>query len=181
VEAPDDRAGELVPCPECGKQVRLPDGAIGLEVGSSRKCPGCKRQWPTETVVCVNCGYNFKTKSKTKARSNVPDRVLSYGIRWLGHVRYYRVFRNERDRVCLNVRRKFFFVPVGNATYDLGEFEAIVTDYRDGGDEYSGVYYLWLEARGGRRATIFKSADEEAFHELLNFVSAAGGLQIKRG
>jgi hypothetical protein len=181
--AEDDHFGRQVRCPSCQGLVQVPDepaeqGGYGVE--QFRKCPGCKREWPLDTVVCVDCGYNFETRRKMKTRYDIVERNLDVGVAALGSFTRYRVFRNSRGRPCLTVTRKFLFVPLGSTTYDLGDFRAVLTDFTEGSDEAPDVFYLELESRRGQNVRIFRSSDEEKMKELIDLVAHAGRLEIKR-
>jgi hypothetical protein len=183
VQALDELAGRRVRCPACQGLVRLPgepQGQAGYGIEKARKCPGCKREWPVDTVLCIDCGHNFETGRKLRTKYNVPDRVLDVGASWLGPYARYRVFRNERGRACLNVSRTFLFLPLGSATYDLSDYRAVLTDFAAGDDDSPDTFYLELEGRGERAVRIFRSSDEEKFKELTDLLAQAGRIEIKR-
>jgi hypothetical protein len=183
VQAADDQAGRKVRCPGCQDLVRLPGERkeqAGYGVEQVRKCPGCKREWPLETVVCTDCGHNFETGRKLKTRYDVPDRIIDDGIGWLGTFTRYRVFRGRRGEPCLNVSRKFLFLPLGSTTYDLSDYRAILTDFAAGDDDNPDVFYLQLAGSGRKTVTIFRSFNEQAFKAVLDLVAQAGRLEIQR-
>src|SRR5262245_27481877 len=92
LQAPDDRAGSEVRCPACRGLVRVPgegEAPGGYAVEQVRKCPGCRREWPLSTVVCVDCGYHFEAGRKMRTKYQVADRVLEVGSVWTGtYTRY---------------------------------------------------------------------------------------------
>jgi hypothetical protein len=181
--AEDDHAGRQVRCPSCQGVVSVPDQPAkpaAYSVEKFRKCPGCKREWPDDTVVCVDCGYNFETGRKMKTKYKVLDRVLDVGIAALGTVTRYRVFRNVRGKPYLTITRKVLFIPLGSKTYDLSDYRAVLTDFAPGNDEAPDVFYLELESRRGRDVRIFRASDEEKMKELIDLVAQAGRLEIKR-
>src|SRR5207245_1675133 len=99
LQVSDDEAGRKVRCPSCKDLVRVPGEAeepAGFGVEQVRKCPNCKREWPLDAVVCIECGYNFETGRKMRTKYNIPDRVITLGAVWLGSYTRYRVFRSER-------------------------------------------------------------------------------------
>jgi hypothetical protein len=178
VKARDDQAGVKVRCSSCRAMVRVPEEEYGVE--RVRKCPGCKREWPVKTVVCVDCGYNFESRRKLKTTIRVPDRVIDVGVVWLGCYVRYRFFRIGSEALGLNWSRKFFFIPLGNYNYNLKEYSAVLTDFVAGNDDGPDMLYLRLEGRGKRTVTIYSSPDEEKFKELVDLISQAGGLEVKR-
>jgi hypothetical protein len=183
VRAADEQAGRKVRCPSCRALVRLPGEpaeSAGHGVERVRQCPGCRRQWPLDAVVCIDCGHHFETGRRLRTTCHTPDRVIDDGVVWLGSYTRYRLFRGRRGQPCLQVSRKFLFLPLGSATYNLSDYQAIRTDFSGGGAECSDVFYLELEGPAGRAVTIFRSSDEEKFKELLDLVAQAGRLEIKR-
>lgn len=182
LRAPDDQAGRQMRCPACRQLLRVPgepDDAGGYAVEQVLKCKGCRREWPVGTVVCVECGYNFETGRKLRTKVQVPDRVIEVGSGWAGTYTRYRVYRDGRGKPRLGVSRKLLFVPLGETTYDLSAYRAVLTDY-SGDDDEGGTYYLELEAPGRRPEAIFAEANEEAMRELVELIARAGGLEIKR-
>jgi hypothetical protein len=141
LQAPDDQAGREMRCPRCRELVGVPaaDTAEGYGVERVQKCPGCKREWPVGTVVCIDCGYNFETRRKMKTKYKVPDRALVVGATWLGTYTSYRVYRDDRGKPRLDISRKLLFLPVGGASHDLSTFRAVLTDYAEG-DESGGTF-----------------------------------------
>jgi hypothetical protein len=185
LQAPDDQSGNQMRCPACRELVRVPaaggEAPDGYAVEKVRKCPGCKREWPLDAVICVDCGYNFETGRKMKTKYKVPDRVLDVGAVWAGTYTRYRVYRDARGKPRLDITKKFLFLPVGGASHDLSAYRAVLTDYAVGDEEESvGTFYLKLAGPGQREVRIFRSSDEEAMKELIDLVVQAGRLEIKR-
>jgi hypothetical protein len=181
LQADDEQAGRKVRCPACNTVVDVPAPAepAGYAVERVRKCPGCKREWPTDTVVCVECGYNFETGRKMRTKYHIPDRVVEVrGL--LGTRTRYRVSRGVRGKPWLSVSQTLFSIPLGTRNYDLSAYRAILTDCAVGDEESSDVFYLELEGPGERSVNIFRSSNEEAMRELLDLVVQAGRLEIKR-
>ena len=182
VQAANEQAGRKVRCPSCQALVRLPgerEEPAGYGVEQVRKCPGCKREWPPDAVVCIDCGYNFETGRKMRTQYNIPDRVLDFGVVWLGCYTRYRVFRGERG-ACLSVSRKVLFIPMGSATYSLTDYGAVLTDFDAGDNESPDIYCLELEGVRKKNVAILTTTSEEKFKELTDLVAQAGRLEIKR-
>lgn len=177
--AEDEQAGTQVRCPACQAVVAVPEGgSYGVE--KVRRCPGCKHEWPVETVVCIDCGYNFDTGRKMRTKYKLVERTLDVGFAWTGSYWRYRVFRDGRGRPRLNVTRKMFFLPLRNSTYDLSTFRAVLTDFVAGDGENPDVFTLYLDGPGKRPVRIFCASGEEKMKELLDLVAQAGRLEIRR-
>jgi hypothetical protein len=183
VQTRDEEAGRKVRCPSCQGLVDVPGVAEELDtygVEQVRRCPGCKRDWPLDTVVCIECGHNFETGRKLRTKYNIRDRIIDVGIVWLGTCTRYRVFRNERGKPFLGVSRKFLFIPLGESIYDLSAYRTIYTDFVAGHDDNPDVSILELEGPGKRAVTIFQSSDDEQMKDLIDMIAGAGQLEIKR-
>ncbi|MFT5523006.1 MAG: hypothetical protein ACI9G1_001270 [Pirellulaceae bacterium] len=103
--APDNLAGKAVRCPKCGNPLQIPNpqaeqpqqqGGVGDlldEVGVEQHapvyqgpaCPSCTEPVKEEQVICVNCGYNLKTKKKLKTRIEHEEKKIKeiYGNSYL--------------------------------------------------------------------------------------------------
>src|SRR5262245_3390018 len=127
LRAADDQAGCKVRCPSCQAVVRVPgeeEGGYGVE--AVRKCPGCRREWPADAAVCIDCGYDFRTGRKMRTKFKTRDRVVEMGVSWLGTTTRYRVWRDERGKPALSIAKSFLFIPLGTKTYHLKQFNAIL-------------------------------------------------------
>lgn len=40
---------------------RTPEAGYSVRPPNAKQCPTCARTWPTETVICVDCGYDWRT------------------------------------------------------------------------------------------------------------------------
>ncbi len=71
----DEAAGKRIRCPGCGTVLEVPSAeAIGQasepsekKPVSGRSCPWCTVQLPDDAVVCLSCGYDFRTGRKAAA------------------------------------------------------------------------------------------------------------------
>jgi hypothetical protein len=118
---------------------------------------------------------------RTKVKTHVREVVA--GHLWLGTYARYRVFRNKRGQPCLNVTRRLFFIPTGEITYDLSNYDAVVTDFRAAAGFFgrnNDCYYIQIEGPRKKPITIFASPVEHNFKELVDLLSQAGRLSIKR-
>jgi hypothetical protein len=87
VQAAGEQAGRNVRCPSCQRLLIVPgepEEPRGYGVAQVRQCPGCNREWPLATVVCIDCGYNFETGRKMRTKYNSRGRVIDVGPSWLG-------------------------------------------------------------------------------------------------
>ncbi len=186
LRAEDDEAGNSIRCPSCGGKVKVPDepeASSGYELVKIRKCPSCSHEWPRDAVVCVDCGYNFETGRKMRTKVKTHDREVVCGHLWLGAYARYRVFRGKRGQPCLNVTRKFLFIPTQDATYDLSNYDAVVTDFKAAGRFFgpnNDCYFVQIEGPRKKPVTIFESPGEHKFKELVDLLSQAGRLSVKR-
>jgi hypothetical protein len=183
LQAPEQQAGRKARCPSCQGLVVVPGELVEADsyvVEQVRKCPRCKSEWPTDTVVCVECGHNFETGRRLRTRYETVDRVIDVGLVWLGCYTRYSVRRSTRGKALLTISHRLFFLPLGTATYDLSAYRYIFTDFMAGDRESSDQFYLELQGPGQRDVNIFSSPDEQAMKELVDLVAKAGRLEIKR-
>ena len=111
VDAPDQYAGQQVPCPQCSQPLMVPNATpapatadaglggalegLGIEAGSGGiPCPNClDAEIPVGGVICVACGYNAETGSlmgdgevrQKKAFGAATYTYRSYGNEQLDH------------------------------------------------------------------------------------------------
>jgi len=195
LRVPEEHAGKKVRCTGCQAVMlvpaaELPEAAVVVEDEAEEagyamekvlKCPGCKHEWPVDTKVCIDCGYNFETGRKMQTKYNIRDRFVDLGSPALGTFTRYRVFRNAKGKPSLMVSRRFLFIPLGNKTYDLTGFRAILTDCVVGDEEEGGeVYYLTLEGPRWGKVKLLRSSNERKWREVLDMVQQAGRLEVKR-
>src|SRR5262245_43431015 len=103
LQVKDEQAGTRARCPFCRAVVSVPAGAQEEPeslpgVVPFMTCPKCKAEWPPETVVCVGCGYNFKTGKKLKTRYKVTDQFIDLGTTWMGTYTRFAVKRDKKGR-----------------------------------------------------------------------------------
>ena len=186
LQAKYDDAGNSIRCPSCGGKVKVPEEpeeSSGYGLVKIRKCPSCSHEWPRDAVVCVDCGYNFETGRKMRTKVKTHDREVVYGRLWLGTYAHYRVFRGKRGQPCLNVTEKFLFIPTQDTTYNLSNYNAVVTDFKAAARFFgrnNDCYFVQLEGPRKKPVSIFSSPAEHKFKELVDLLSQAGRLSIKR-
>lgn len=64
-------AAKKVRCPRCDREFAVPpppasDQVLGLAAEEDRACPECKAAVDPKAVLCVGCGYDFRTGKKLK-------------------------------------------------------------------------------------------------------------------
>jgi len=70
IDADADMRGQSLPCPTCGGDLDIPGTPPSREPPQSgqttlrKRCHGCGSLCPPDTVICVECGYNFNTREK---------------------------------------------------------------------------------------------------------------------
>lgn len=93
IKAPAELEGKRIKCKACGQAFAVqaapaaptaakppaadddegPAGPYGFkEIKLKARCPECAKELPTEdTVICINCGYNMKTRVRTHIKKTV--------------------------------------------------------------------------------------------------------------
>ena len=183
----DEQAGRKVRCPVCQDMVRVPgekaeEPDAGYAVETVRKCPSCRAEWTEDAVVCIRCGYNFRTGKKMETVYDIIQRTIVVGVRWLGSYTRLTIFRGRKGETSLTVARKFLFVPLGTRVLDLRDYDTIWTDCTlgDAEDNAPDVYYLELEGRKKGPVRILKTSDEWSMREVVDTLKEAARLQVKR-
>ena len=64
LEAPAEMSGDLVACPSCSAEFRVPTGESAPAVGGHASCPECGAQMEEDAVLCVQCGYHLTLGKK---------------------------------------------------------------------------------------------------------------------
>ena len=78
-EVDGSAAGTIQECPKCGAVSRIPEAASDPEqqteyADAVRKCPSCSKSAAASAVLCVNCGFDFRTGTQhTTSTSNEPS------------------------------------------------------------------------------------------------------------
>ena len=62
IAIPSESSAQRIRCPACQALLQIP-GAMagaaeseGYQTERLRTCPRCRREWPENTVVCIECG-----------------------------------------------------------------------------------------------------------------------------
>lgn len=62
LNAPDKLAGKKAKCPGCQQVITIPaSSAAAPDSAETATCPSCQSPAPEGSVICIQCGYNFKT------------------------------------------------------------------------------------------------------------------------
>jgi hypothetical protein len=183
----DELAGRKARCPSCQELVRVPgekaqERDAGYALEDIRKCPECKREWPGEAVICVQCGYNFKTGKAVERTYDILNQSIHFGVRWLGTYTHFQFFRGRRGQASLTIKKRFLFLPVGSRVIDLNDYDAVLIDcgIGDPGESVADVYYLELEGPRKRPIRILRTTNEWKMREVVDTLKEVAGLTIKR-
>src|SRR5262249_26557323 len=120
-----------------------------FQVEAVRVCPGCRRQWPEGTVLCTDCGHDFRTGKKVKRTYPVRDETVVAGWFFLGCHSRFTVRRDQKGHLFLIKQSFFLWIPVWTTVIDLRDYDAVVTDYKyiKHGDIQYDEFYLELHGR----------------------------------
>jgi hypothetical protein len=88
--------------------------------------------------------------------------------------------RDNKGKWRLTRHGWFFFQPIGKVVLDLSRYEALYTDFLQGGEDEGGVYVL--ELRGDRvpAVVIYRGNKERFARELMDMMQYQVGLRIER-
>lgn len=68
LEAPAEMAGDLVACPSCSAEIRVPAGSETAQQPTTDAggdtCPECGAGLDADAVLCVQCGYHLTLGKK---------------------------------------------------------------------------------------------------------------------
>ena len=178
----DDKAGRQIKCPGCGKALPVPAADADEEaydLAEAVTCPSCRRGLARGAVVCVECGYDFRTRRKLRTTYSGGGFSRDFGLTWLGSFHRYTFSRFRDGGWLLSVSRRLFFLPLGTHEYDLRKYDSAVTDYTDGGDS-GDIYTLALQGKRGRRVTIYSGGSQEMMSWLVDSLQETAGLSVER-
>jgi hypothetical protein len=188
LRADADDASERVRCPTCHAVVAVPAGlrpaaqpSDTFQIESLRTCPGCKKQWPAGTVVCVDCGHDFRSGKRRRRTYQVRDSYVDLGCTILGTYTRYSVRRDTDDCRCLFIQSWFLWIPLGSVFIDLAGYDAVATGYEEP-DEFENCQKFSLRLQGPRKACvpIWSGQQEERMHKLIDMLKDATRLVITR-
>jgi hypothetical protein len=175
----DAQAGTQVKCPnpKCRAEFTLPDPAeadapygLGIEV----VCPHCQKGMAPDAVVCIECGYDFRTGKKVHRRMEEKDVVQRVdGTRFHFH-------RDRKGRWELGVEGRLLGVKTGARDFDLGRYQAVVAAYdHDGSEEGEDEVTVYLEGPGGRRERVYRGINKDLVDWLAEMFRDEVGLPFR--
>jgi hypothetical protein len=184
-----ERTGQSVRCPACAALLAVPEAPVPAAAGAVygveqalRKCPSCKRDCPEETLICVECGWDFRIGMRKRTTFEVLDRFVDFGLTFLGSYTRIAVHRTREGRLTLTRRSWLFFIPLGTFVLDLDGYEAVVTDYHyvRGGEIESETLYLELRGEGRRTVRIYEGPDEGVMKAIVDMLREVAHLRVER-
>jgi hypothetical protein len=183
---PPEQTGQRVRCPVCAAVVVVPElpasaaAPAGYAVQQPRKCPECKRVWPAETVVCVECGWNFSTGKRHRPTYAELDRHVDFGLTAIGSYTRLAVHRDSKGDRTLTRKDWLLFIPLGTSVLDLDGYEAVVTDFTPGGWDYSDTFVLDLRGKEKRTRRIYAGGDEPTMKAIVDMLQEVAQLRVER-
>jgi hypothetical protein len=183
---PAAQVGQRVRCPACAAVLFIPEtptsapAPTGYAVAQPRKCPECKKVWPAETGVCVECGWNFHTGKRHQRTYAVLDRHVDFGLPAIGTYTRLAVHRGSEGDRTLTRKEWLLFIPLGNSVLDLGGYEAVVTDFSSGGSEYGDSFTLDLRDKDKRTRRIYSGGDEPTMKAIVDMLQEVAHLRVER-
>jgi hypothetical protein len=191
IQAQPEHAGKRIRCPDCKAIVSVPAPEVpvevaevaevaeqGYDVAKVRKCPGCRREWPANTVICVECGYNFETGKQLKTTFKVRDHYTDVGSPALGIYTRFAVQRDKQNRASLVKRSWFLWIPFGTSTVDLAGYDTVATDF--GLVNRHEFWFLELQGPKKKPLQIYAGQSEQAMQNILDVLKEGAGLTITR-
>jgi hypothetical protein len=179
----DDSKGRKVRCPACQDLVRVPgkaDPQEGYGVEQVIKCPQCKAEWPPETVICTNCGWNFRKGKAMKTRYKVGERELARGGTVL-FITWIMVAQREEEGDLFLINKYFLWgIPVSTERIKLTGYTEMITDYVAGDGDSPEEYYLDLEGPRKRSLRIYSGSNQEEMHAIIDGLSELARLEVRR-
>ena len=79
IDADAEMRGMGFPCPTCKGELNVPGQAPDAEDGGGgrttlrKRCHGCGSLCPPDTIICVDCGYNFNTREQIDTETATAD------------------------------------------------------------------------------------------------------------
>ncbi len=180
----EDHPGRKIRCPACQELVPIPGSSASADEGygleKTRKCPECKNECPRKAVICIKCGWNFKTQERMKTKFKLKDRFVDVGLKWMGCYRRYSVERSEHGDLLLTVRRWLFFIPLGIHYLELKDYSTLYTDFTPGTDRVPDYYYLDMEGTKVPLIHLYTGTDDEKMREMIEMLQGAASLTVER-
>jgi hypothetical protein len=141
IELPARPEGGKITCPSCRTVLTVPEPGEEEAVDPTtayagpqlKRCPQCEKEMPAEGVLCINCGYNFKTGKVTKKVVRVKSSRHHW---WFGPIPFYyvngRAEKTKQGESLAAVTVHVLGIPLGTTQVDLRNCHEIWTDFRSG-------------------------------------------------
>jgi hypothetical protein len=174
----DDSAGGTdVKCRHCLATFTLPaadfpPATYGL--AAPIQCPSCRRDVARDAVLCVDCGYDFRTGKKRQRTVEEKDFVHTI------HGTRYAFRRDRRGRWTLEMEGRLLGFRTSAREFDLGRCTSAVAVYQhDGSDDGEEFVTIFLEGPTGRRDRIYFGMKEGLVEWLEEMLREEVGLQVR--
>jgi hypothetical protein len=126
IEVQDQFSVGNVVCPAC--RCSVPVQALGsYAIHEGKPCPNCQAECEPSAVLCIQCGYDFRTGRRVQK----VVRVQPYNFCWmsglipLGMYTAGQLQRDEDGFVTLSVTEHYFFIPLARHELDLKEYPEV--------------------------------------------------------
>jgi hypothetical protein len=184
IQADDPSA--RIRCPVCQDVLDVPgrseEGAGGYALESVRICPRCRKSWPGDAAICVDCGHDFRSGKKHETTYQLRPRSLVLGLTFLGTYRLYTLQRNRKGQPTFTIKSWLLWIPLGTRTIELKDYDSVVTDWylHDTGRSQTDVFMLELHGPRKRPWCFWRGTDERSMHALVDMLQEGAGLTVKR-
>lgn len=152
------------------------------QLESIRTCPKCRKQWPEKTVICIDCGYNFRTGKKLERAHAAREDFVELGTRAIGSYSRYTVRQDRDGRRSLILESWLLWVPSAPRILDLWNYDTIATDYGvEYGDQHSvESYSLELQGPRAQPVEIWSGSSDDDMRALIGLLQKRAGLTVRR-
>ena len=145
-------------------------------------CPSCHAPMASGAVLCVECGYDTRTRRSVKAECRSEYVV---GHWWEVFRKRYRTGLGDDGRPFLEMDSLIFRWRIWTRRFNLQDYEAIYTDFRIGEDLRSHAlreeFTIELSSPDGRAAIKEVLYNEEDFSAVIDLLRKYSGLELRRG
>jgi hypothetical protein len=184
IPIPAEFLGKSIRCPVCQVVVDIPwnhtadfvEAEVFEEVEVA-KCPRCRKEWPQGTVICIDCGYSFKTGGKLRTRYKVRDKYVDVGLPEFGIYSRYAIVRAKDGDLKFTLNQWFLWIPLGSRTVALDDYRQVATDFGPSRSNPGGKcnhYTLALHSSRKKPVHIWQGESEKTFRQLVELFQEAG-------
>ena len=197
-----DNSVATVRCPACQTLLRIPvaarptvappkataatppplPGSNTYAVESVRRCPECRKEWLQKTVLCVECGYDFRTGRRRKRAYHAREDSIEVGAPSIGSYTRCTVRRDGEGTLALIIQSWLLWVSTGTTTIPLRDYDAVATDYQlqYGDHQNFDMYYLELQGPCVSPRQFWSGGRESEMHALVDLLQKRAGLMVRR-